>query len=147
STELTHRQPGKQLGAELDYTRERALQHQPAQRLAEGQFARHAAAQRFAESDNVRGGKSLLLQPAASGLRVQVSSLLTRRACAPTIAAVVECKHVEPGLQQQGVAFDSVADVPAVAMTKHYGEVCARRVALCRKKPAIEFGAIGGREI
>src|SRR6266571_1933767 len=90
AAEPAHRQPGKQLCADVRDAGVGALENQATQTLAQSQFAGHAAAERFAQRDDVRRRKTFSAQPLMRRLGIEISALLTGPSLAPAVAAIIE---------------------------------------------------------
>src|SRR5437773_4952158 len=132
------RQPGKQLRAHVGDAGVCALENQPAHSLPQGQFAGHAAAQRFAQRDDVGSSKALVPQPTMSGLGVEISPFLARAPLAAAIAAVIKNENTRAGFEQRRAMVEPMADVPRVAVAEQINEVLARRAWVGGEKPAIQ---------
>ena len=144
--QFADRQPREQLAAEIRNAGEGVLKDQPANRFAQRELGGHAAAEGFAERDDVPGRESLLPQPREGRLRVEVGAGFVWRAFTLAVAAVVKEQDVHAEFQPGLAEVQTVADVAGVAVEQQQDEMRAGRGFLCGEKPSVQPHSIGGRK-
>ena len=140
--EQTHWKPRKELRRHVRDAGEGALQNESSQRLMHGQIGGNAATKGFAQTDDLRRGKSFLPQPMIRGLGIQVRSRFSRPPFALPIPAVIEEKHIQAQLEPGAAEIQPMADVAGIAVQEQKHKPAPRLFFACRKKPAMKPHAV-----